>query len=190
VVLLVGPNGAGKSTVAPLLLQGALQVQEFVNADVIARGLSEFRPESIAIEAGKVMLARLRDLAARRIDFAFETTLASRTFAPWIEELIREGYEFSLLFLWLSSVDEAVARVKERIRAGGHSVPDEVIIRRYTAGLRNFFRLYRDLAMSWRFYDNGASVPRLIAIGSGRIVTSVQDPQLWSAIEEAHGPAA
>jgi predicted ABC-type ATPase len=118
VVILAGPNGAGKSTAAPALLQGALAVNEFVNADVIARGLSAFDPDAAALAAGRVMLTRLRELAAQRTSFAFETTLASRTFAPWLRDLAASGYDVHLFFLWLSSADLAIARVADRVRNG------------------------------------------------------------------------
>ena len=134
VVILAGPNGAGKSTAAPALLQGALAVDEFVNADVIARGLSAFEPDRVAIAAGRIMLARLDELAAQRVDFAFETTLATRSFAPWLLGLTLSGYDVHLFFLWLSSADLAVARVADRVRAGGHHVPEAVVRRRYSAG--------------------------------------------------------
>ncbi|HZL93888.1 MAG TPA: AAA family ATPase [Vicinamibacterales bacterium] len=111
VVILAGPNGAGKSTAAPELLQGELAVNEFVNADVIARGLSAFDPDRAAIAAGRVMLARLNELARQRESFAFETTLASRSFAPRLRALRKSGYAIHLLFLWLSSPDLAVQRV-------------------------------------------------------------------------------
>ena len=103
IVVLAGPNGAGKSTVAPFLLRGTLQVREFVNADVIARGISGFEPHGAAIQAGRVMLSRLKRLAESRVDFAFETTLAGRGFARWIAGLVSTGYAFSLVFLWLPS---------------------------------------------------------------------------------------
>ena len=118
VVILAGPNGAGKSTVAPALLAGALGVTEFVNADDIARGLSAFNPAGVSISAGRVMLARVRDLARQRASFAFETTLASRSFAPWLRELKTSGYDVHMLFLWLPSAEFAVARVAERVREG------------------------------------------------------------------------
>jgi predicted ABC-type ATPase len=110
VIVLAGPNGAGKSTSAPALLRGTLGVTEFVNADVIARGLSGFAPEGVAFEAGGIMLQRLRDLAAARVDFAFETTLAGRSQARWIAELCGTGYIFRLVYFWLPSPDFAVAR--------------------------------------------------------------------------------
>jgi len=119
VIVVAGPNGAGKSTVAPRLLRDALAVREFVNADTIAAGLSAFRPESVAIAAGRIMLARMRALAAARADFAFETTLASRSFAPWLAGLQQGDYHVHLLFLCLRSPELAVSRVAERVRLGG-----------------------------------------------------------------------
>ena len=183
-VVLAGPNGAGKSTAAPALLRGQLGVTEFVNADTIARGLSAFSPERAAIEAGRIMLVRLRQLAAQQRDFAFETTLASRTFAPQISRWMQGGYAFHLIFLWLPSAEFALARIRERVRLGGHDVPEETVRRRYRRGLANFFGLYQPLATTWRFYDNSATRPRLIARGerTGRI--NVSNAELWSRIHE------
>src|SRR4051812_37580642 len=118
VVVVGGPNGAGKSTTAPRLLRGALAVREFVNADAIAQGLSAFRPETVAFAAGRVMLARLRALAAAGDSFAFETTLASRNFAPWLRTLKAQGFKVHVAFLSLPTADLAVARVAERVRQG------------------------------------------------------------------------
>jgi predicted ABC-type ATPase len=182
VVLLAGPNGAGKSTAAPYLLRGELRVSEFVNADTIAQGLSAYSPQTVSIDAGRLMLRRLRELAARRADFAFETTLASRTFAPWIRDLVSSGYEFRIVFLWLPSPDLCVARVSERARRGGHVVPEATVRRRYETGIRNFFTLYRPLATSWRFYSNTAATPHLVAEGAGPVVTA-HDESLWSRLE-------
>jgi predicted ABC-type ATPase len=123
------------------LRQAQLVVHDFVDADVIARGLSAFEPESVAIAAGRVMLARLSELAGQRVSFAFETTLASRTFVPWLRDLKASGYEIHMLFLWLPSAEFAVDRVADRVRAGGHDVPAETVRRRYRAGLHNFFSL-------------------------------------------------
>lgn len=163
VVVIAGPNGAGKSTTAPYLLQEALEVQEFVNADAIAIGLSGLHPEKVALAAGRVMLHRLKQLARQRSDFAFETTLASKTFAPWLAELKATGYRSHLAFLSLPSVELALGRVAERVSLGGHHVPEEVVRRRFIAGLRNFFGLYRDHVDSWQLFDNsGLGTPRLI----------------------------
>lgn len=185
-VVLAGPNGAGKSTAAPAVLRGQLGVLEFVNADTIARGLSAFSPERAALEAGRIMLTRLRQLASQGQSFAFETTLASRMFAPRITEWMQRGYAFHLIFLWLPSADFAVARVQERVRVGGHDVPAETIRRRYSRGVKNFFTLYQPLASTWRFYDNSGRRPRLLARGERRERISVVQPRLWTEIVEAH----
>ena len=182
-IVVAGPNGAGKTTAAANLLVGAMSVQEFVNADTIAKGLSAFRPESVALQAGRVMLERLHRLTAERADVAFETTLASRSFAPWIKVLIDSGYAFRIVFFWLPSADVAVARVRKRVQEGGHAVPETVIRRRYEAGLKNFFHIYYPLAFTWRFYDNSSNeTPRLIASGSFDQTPTICDPALWDNI--------
>ena len=114
IIILAGPNGAGKSTLAPTLLRDWLGLAEFVNADTIATGLAAFAPERAAIEAGRVMLKRMHELAAQRADFAFETTLATRSYVPWLNRLRSEGYLVHLLFIWLRRPALAVARVRER----------------------------------------------------------------------------
>ena len=186
VVVLAGPNGAGKSTTAPALLQGQLGVAEFVNADTLARGLSAFSPEGAAIEAGRIMLRRLQQLAAQQRDFAFETTLASRTFAPRITEWMQTGSAIHLLFLWLPTPAFALARVQERVRVGGHDVPAATVRRRYRRGLVNFFALYQPLVTTWRFYDNSGTRPRLIAQGKKRGRGRIIDRSLRTRITEAY----
>ena len=182
IVILAGPNGAGKSTVAPALLHDAFGVDEFVNADVIARGLSAFDPDRVAIAAGRIMLARLHELAAQRADFAFETTLASRSFAPWLRGLRMSGYDLHLFFLWLSSADLAIARVADRVGMGGHFVPDEVVRRRYLAGIRNFFDLYRPLATTWALYNTSGLEPVRVAEGLASETIGVYDREAWDTI--------
>lgn len=185
-IALAGPNGAGKSTAGPSLLRDALGLTEFVNADVIAQGLSAFDPQAAAFEAGRVMVRRIRELGRRRASFAFETTLAGRSYARWISELIDQGYTFEIFFFWLPSPEDAISRVEDRVRAGGHHVPEDVIRRRYTAGLRNFFTLYRPLAKTWQVYDNQGPMPEMIAWGSGGRVLQVLDPTTWRRIEVKH----
>jgi predicted ABC-type ATPase len=183
--VLAGPNGAGKSTAAPTLLRGALRVAEFVNADVIARGLSAFDPDSVALRAGRIMLRRLDELAMQRVSFAFETTLASRHFAAWLTKLKASGYQFHLLFLWLPSADTAVLRVATRVRLGGHGVPEATVRRRYDRGLLNFFELFQPLATTWRLFDSSRrATPSLIARGRGRLVEKVIDRAKWNAIRK------
>jgi predicted ABC-type ATPase len=185
VVVIAGPNGAGKSTTAGRLLQGALAVSEFVNADTIAHGLSAFRPESVALSAGRVMLKRLWELAAARERFAFETTLASRSFAPWLARLREDGYQAHLIFLSLPSADLAVSRVAERVRRGGHSVPEEVVRRRFVSGLRNFFTLYEPVVDSWQFLDNAdLGGPRVIALKKPSLHAEVHDACAWQRFME------
>ena len=183
IVVLAGPNGAGKSTAAPFLLRDALAVTEFVNADRIAHGLSAFNPDSVAIEASRLMLARLDDLARRHQTFAFETTLASRSFAPWLRARRAEGYDVYLVFLWLPDPEAALVRVAERAAQGGHNVPSDIVRRRYAGGLRNFFQLYRPLTTEWHMYDSsqlGAPIP--LASGRGTDTTLVADPAQWNSI--------
>lgn len=184
-VIIAGPNGAGKSTTAPAILQETLDIQEFVNADAIAKGLSAFQPQSTAIEAGRIMLRRIHELARSRASFAFETTLASRSFAPWIKDLRDSGYLFVLVFLWLPAAETAILRVKERTRNGGHDVPEGTIRRRYRLGLQNFFGIYQPMADYWFFQDNSKlGGPELIASGHNTITEEIKRPDLWNRIQE------
>ncbi len=188
VVALAGPNGAGKSTMAAQLLVDVLGVSEFVDADVLARALP--RSGAAAVTAGRAMLKRFDVLAAGRQTFGFETTLASRSLASRIRRLIRAGYDCHLVFLWLPNADFAVARVADRVRLGGHAVPEEVVRRRYRSGLRNFFDLYRPLTTTWRMYDNSTQEPRLIASGAGAETLIVSDAALWESIRVEAGHEA
>ncbi len=164
------------------MLAAFLGITDFVNADVIARGLSGFDPRAVDIQAGRVMLTRIRELAAEGRDFAFETTLASRSFAPWIAELRKEqGYRFVLNYVWVPDPSISVRRVESRVRAGGHHVASEAVRRRYAAGLRNFFDLYQPISDSWKVFDNskaGAN-PHVVAEGVGVDTHAVYDPVLW-----------
>lgn len=182
-VILAGPNGAGKSTCAAQVLRGVYRVESYVNADVIAQGLSGFAAESAALEAGAIMLERLRLLADAGADFAFESTLASRTFAPWISQLSHSGYSLRLVYLWLPNPNLAIERVAERVSRGGHNIPEATIRRRYLAGARNFFRLYQPLADAWQIYDNSSARPRIIAVGAGIQATRITDRPLWQAFQ-------
>jgi predicted ABC-type ATPase len=184
-IIIAGSNGAGKSTAAPALLKDALHVDNFVNADVIAQGLCAYQPEKAAIQAGRIMLDRIHTLAEEKVNFAFETTLASRTFAMWIPKLQKQGYQFHLIFLWLKNVELAIFRVNERVKSGGHSVPESTIRRRYAAGLKNFFNLYSPLAESWQFYDNSnAENLSLIASQIKQNNPIIKDEVIWKQLLE------
>ncbi len=183
-IAVAGPNGAGKSTFASRLLPEEFQLYDYVNADTIARGLSAYDPESVAVQAGRVMLERLNQLAIAHVSFAFETTLSGRTYAKWIRALKDAGYVFQVFFVTLRDADLAIERVKNRVRLGGHSVPDDIIRRRFGAGTRNFFELYRPLADNWSLYDNSSGpVPNLVATGRYESELSVIDAQLWIGLQ-------
>ena len=181
IIVIAGPNGA-----APALLHGLLGIEHFVNADVIARGLSAFDPESVSIQAGRIMLGRLRELASRGEDFAFETTLASRSFAPWIADLRRDaGYRLLLHYLWVPTPDFSVARVARRVQEGGHFVPPEVVRRRFYGGVSNFFTLYRPIADEWHVYDNSRTAALYrVAQGQGSELPIVYDESIWERIQK------
>ena len=187
VVVIAGPNGAGKSTAAPAVLRNTLQVNEFVNADTIAAGLSAFSPDAVAIAAGRIMLGRIRELADEGRDFAFETTLASRSFAPWLKSLQLRGYTFHLVYLWLPTVELAVARVAERVRRGGHAVADDMVRRRYERSLLNFFGIYSQFADSWLMVNNSVRPrPRMVAKrAAGRSVRVFRADE-WSALRATY----
>jgi predicted ABC-type ATPase len=161
--IIAGPNGAGKTTSALKLLPDFLNCNEYVNADGIAAGLSLFRPESVAITAGRFMLSRMQELFSHKKSFAFETTLASRSFVGLLKKCKDTGYTTNLIFLWLQNPELAIQRVSIRAKGGGHSIPEETIRRRFIKGLENFFNLYIMAVDTWTIYDNSSSKPELIA---------------------------
>lgn len=183
-IIIAGPNGAGKSTAAPALLKDGLHMANFVNADVIAQGLCAYQPEKAAIQAGRIMLNRIHALADEKANFAFETTLSSKSFATWIPKLKKQGYQFHLVFLWLKTADLAVFRVRERVKTGGHSIPEETIRRRYHSGIKNFFNLYTPLADSWQLYDNSAAELTPIASKTNDNGPIIKDKELWKHLLE------
>jgi predicted ABC-type ATPase len=187
-VILAGPNGAGKSTSAPSVIRDLLAVGAFVNADEIARGLSGFDSESVAFQAGRVMLQRLDELFEQHADFAFETTLASRSFAPFVRECREVGYHARLVYVWLNSADLCIERVKARVQSGGHFVEDEIVRRRYDRSLRNFFTLYRALADEWEVYDNSRGLGGcLVAEGHGLTSSVIHNRLVWDEMQRRAG---
>ncbi len=179
--LFGGPNGAGKTTLALKLLP-ELGCREFVNADLIAGGLSPFQPDSVDFKAGFLMMRRLRELAAKSVNFATESTLAARAYVPFIQECRKRGYRFNLIFVWLPDAEMNVARVAARVRAGGHNIPEDVIRRRYEAGRKNFIELYKPLADTWRIFNNAALSETVIAEGGHQKPTLIFDFEAWSRI--------
>jgi predicted ABC-type ATPase len=165
ILILAGPNGAGKTTFAREFLVSEVSCPAFVNADLIAAGLSPFDPARAALRAGRLMLELIAEHIARGESFAFETTLAGRNFARTIVEWRSAGYHVSLIFLLLPSPDLAIERVAERVRQGGHPVADDVVRRRFSRGLELFETLYKPLVDIWMLYDNAGDAPILIASG-------------------------
>lgn len=152
--IIAGCNGAGKTTASYSVLPDLLDCREFVNADEIAQGLSPFNPESVAIEAGKLMLQRIQLLLSLNKTFAIETTLATRSYAGLVKKAKSQGYRVVLLFFWLPSPEMAINRVAKRVKEGGHNIPTETIIRRYWLGLQNFFEIFMPIVDLWIFYEN------------------------------------
>jgi predicted ABC-type ATPase len=164
--IIAGPNGAGKTTFAQEFLPREAQCPLFVNTDLIAAGLSPFEPGAADIRAGRLMLEEIASHVRRRESFAFETTLSGRRYATLIPKWQQIGYEVALIFLWLPKVEMAVERVRERVRQGGHDVPEQVIRRRYEAGWRNFNRVYKRLVDHWFLYDNAGRDTVLLEKGT------------------------
>lgn len=166
IVIIAGPNGAGKTTFAREFLPFEADCPLFVNADLIADGLSPFSPGAAAFRAGRVMIAEIDRHAAAGHSFAFETTLAGHTYAQRIPKWRATGYKVKLIYLSLASADEAIARVAMRVRQGGHDVPADVIRRRFVGGMRNFLEIYRPLVDYWQWFDNSSRLPRLLEEGA------------------------
>jgi predicted ABC-type ATPase len=184
VIVISGPNGAGKSTLAPTLLRDVFGIAEFVNADTIAQELSASAPENSAHAAEKLMLSRLKELAAQQKDFALETTLATGSYLPWLKELQSDGYHFHLIYLSLKNLELAIERVETRVRAGGHDIPPDVIERGFQDGYQNFFDLYLPIADSWQFYDASFITPQILAIGDKIGGEKVFQKELWKIIKK------
>lgn len=165
ILIIAGPNGAGKTTFATEFLLNEADCPTFVNADMIAAGLSPFEPERSAMQAGRLMLRMIDDYVKRGESFAFETTLSGRGYARQIPRWQAKGYRVELYFLRLPTPDMAVARVRNRVREGGHHVPEEVIRRRFDAGWRNFNEIYRDIVDEWALYDASGGSPVIIEEG-------------------------
>lgn len=163
VYVIAGPNGAGKTTFARDYLPNEVGCFEFINNDLIAAGLAPLQPDRAQQRAARIVINQLHELSERREYFGFETTLAGRTYAAFLKELRSAGYSVHLYYLWLPDVELHVQRVAERVRQGGHDVPEEDIRRRYKRSLVNFFELYQPLADRWAIFDNTGTTPRKIA---------------------------
>jgi len=165
VIIIAGPNGAGKTTFARSFLPSEAQCIHFVNADLIAAGLSPFAPEIVVFKAGRIMLSEINDCIHQGRNFAFETTLSGLVYLRHIQRWRTLGYRVSLYFLALHSLETAITRVAERVRQGGHAIPEPVIRRRFSAGLRNFEHRYRKNVDDWILFDNSGNEPVVLEWG-------------------------
>ena len=181
--IIGGPNGAGKTTASYSVLPNILECREFVNADEIARGLSPFNPESVAIEAGRLMLRRIAELLRRNESFSIETTLATRSYFRLIEQAHRQGYDVTLLYFWLRTPEQAIERVAERVSKGGHNIPSNVIRRRYQEGIDNLFRIYMPIVDTWVLVNNSMTPRSIVATGGRNQQTEINDEVEFKNIE-------
>lgn len=181
--VIAGCNGAGKTTASFTVLPEMLDCEEFINADEIARGLSPLNPDKAAIEADRIMLSRIDKLIENRKEFAFETTLATKSYKNTIQKAKQAGYNVTLLFFWLTPVDLAKERVKQRVREGGHNIQENVITRRYKAGIINLFNIYLPICDYWMLFDNSLTPSELIAEGYGKDETSIKNIRTFELIK-------
>lgn len=181
--IISGCNGAGKTTASYTVLPEILLCKEFVNADEIAKGLSPFNPESMAIEAGRLMLKRIDELLAANVNFSIETTLATRSYTRLISRAQRAGYKVSLIYFWLNSAELAVNRVLQRVSEGGHNVPIDVIYRRYQAGINNLFQIYMPRVDFWMLVDNSFLPRVVVAEGNQHTEEQIYELELFNLIK-------
>lgn len=183
--IISGCNGAGKTTASFTILPEMLKCKEFVNSDEIAKGLSPFNADSIAVavEASRIMYKRIKELIASGSTFAMETTLATRSVANLIREAQREGYYVTLLYFWLNTPDLAVERVRMRVETGGHNIPENTIRRRYTSGIRNLFKLYLPISDYWMITDNSMTSMEIIAKGFRNEKKEVFNQVIYNKLE-------
>ncbi len=184
--IIAGCNGAGKTTASFTVLPEMLKCREFVNADEIAAGLSPFNPEGVAIQAGRLMIERIIHLLKEGETFAFETTLATRSYVKLIQQAKRRGYFVTLLFFSLSTPEQAIRRVAKRVSLGGHNIPTDVILRRYDAGLHNLFRLYMPICDYWALYDNSDCPAVKIAYGETLEKVNVIEGERYRTLSEKY----
>jgi predicted ABC-type ATPase len=177
--IISGCNGAGKTTASYTVLPEILDCREFVNADEIARGLSPFNPEGMAIEAGRLMLKRIEQLLSRNKSFSIETTLATKSYLNLVRRAQFQGYRVSILFFWLNSPELAIQRVAERVQHGGHNIPEDIFRRRYVAGIDNLFRLFMPEVDFWEIYDNSDNPRVQIACGGKDADTIIGENTLY-----------
>lgn len=181
--IIAGPNGAGKTTAAYTLLPEVMQIKEFVNADEIARGLSPFNVESVAFEAGRLMLKRIDYLLEKEVDFALETTLSTRSYVSLIRRAQQIGHTISLFYFWIPSAEVSKARVAQRVSRGGHNIPPDVIERRYGRSVENLIKRYVPVCDYFTVFSNATSLTEEVAAGGMYLETDVLNNDIWETIQ-------
>lgn len=181
--VISGCNGAGKTTASYALLPEMLGCSQFVNSDEFAKSLSPFSPDAASIQASKLMLLKMNYLFRRHEDFAIETTLATRSLKRMIDKAREQGYSVTILYFWLNSPELAIERVRARVAAGGHNIPEPTIRRRYIAGLHYFFNVYRSMADRWILADNSKIPFKVVAEGQKDRLT-IKDEETYRKISE------
>jgi len=188
IYIIAGPNGSGKTTFAQEFLPDYVKCQHFVNADLIAQGLSPFSPQIAAMKAGRLVVEQLHEFANKNLDFAFETTLAGKTYVNYLKKMKRRGYQIHLFFLWIPSEKLALQRIKDRVAEGGHDVPALDVKRRFARSVRNFVQLYRPLLDSWMLFDNSGRIPKLIAEEKNRSANIIDGELFEKIISDRSSP--
>ena len=183
VYIIAGSNGSGKTTFAKKFLPDYARCQHFINSDLIAKGLSPFSPQTSAMKAGRLVLEQITDLARQGLDFGFETTLAGKLYINRLKNLKRSGYSLHLFFLWVPTIELAMARIKDRVADGGHDVPAHDVRRRFSRGINNLFKFYRPLLDSWILLNNSSTTPSLIAKEKENQLTII-DEELFKKISK------
>ncbi|NEN25477.1 AAA family ATPase [Cryomorpha ignava] len=183
--IIAGCNGAGKTTASYTILPEILDCKEFVNADEIAKGLSPFQPEKAGIEAGRMMLKRINKLLESGENFAFETTLATRSYVNLIQRAKALNYQITCLFFLLDSEELAISRVATRVKEGGHNIPEDVIRRRYKSGLKNFFTMFLPKIDNWLFVNNSGDSYEIIAEGALN-EESINNSHKWEELKKKY----
>jgi predicted ABC-type ATPase len=180
--IISGCNGAGKTTASYSVLPDMLNCKDFVNADEIAKGLSPFQPDKVAIEAGRIMLTRIKTLIDHNNDFAIETTLATKSYAKLISDAQSKGYFVTLVYFWLNSIDLAIERVRTRVLSGGHNIPQDTIIRRYKSGISNLSKIYIPISDYWMIIDNSEPPFQIIAEGFRNDKVDISNQDIYNKI--------
>ncbi len=186
--IIAGPNGAGKTTFATEFLPLYANCRNFINADLIANGLSPFDPDAGMLHAGRMVLERIAEFTQARTDFAFETTLSGRSYVPLLRGVKKAGFRLHLFYLWIPGPDLALLRIRDRVENGGHNVPERDVRRRFGRSLGNLFTLYRPLLDTLHFFDNASDTPRLIFKDEGGQTAAVNDARLYEQLRREFAP--